>query len=133
MAHRLGAVDRMAAGFLLVLLALGSLTLWIGIPVGWLWVASKITDTSGSHFFAAMVGTPIAIIAFGAVLAWINRLYLRIVRPGPAEPIEDEEDEPRFVRGPLEPLLVGSLAIAVAALCVWFFVLAENPSWGPAW
>jgi hypothetical protein len=133
MTHRLSAVDRMAAGFLLALLALGSLTLWIGIPIGWLWVASKITGTSGSHFFAAMVGTPIAIILFGAVLAWINRLYLRIVRSGPAEPIEDEEDEPRFVRGPLEPLLVGSLAIAVAALCVWFFVLAENPSWGPAW
>lgn len=132
MAHRLSASDRIAAAFLLLLLALGSLTLWIGVPVGWLWVASKITTTSTSHVFAAMVGTPVAIVAFGAVLAWINRLYLRVVRCAPIEP-DDEDEGPRHVRGPLEPLLVGSLAVAVAALCVWFFVLAENPSWGPAW
>ncbi|HYU61966.1 MAG TPA: hypothetical protein VEK39_14500 [Solirubrobacterales bacterium] len=131
MAHRLGYADRMAAGFLLVLLAAGSLILWIGIPLGWLWLASKVTHSSGSHFFAAMVGTPVAIILFGSLLAWINRLYLRIVWSAPLEPAEDDEDEPHIVRGPLEPLLVGSLAIAIAVLCVWFFVFASNPGFGP--
>ena len=31
------------------------------------------------------------------------------------------------LRGPLEPLLVGSLVVALIALFAWFFLLAENP------
>ena len=31
-------------------------------------------------------------------------------------------------RGPLEPMLIVSLAIAAVALVVWFFVFAEDPS-----
>jgi hypothetical protein len=32
------------------------------------------------------------------------------------------------VRGPLEPMLIVSFLVALVALCVWFFVFAENPS-----
>ena len=119
---------RLAAGFLLVLLAAGSLTLWIGVPAGWLWVASKITDSEPSHFVAAIVGTPVAIVLFGLLLAWINGLYLR-VRWASHEPneYEHEDEEPRPVRGPLEPMLAASLALALIVLTVWFFVFAENP------
>jgi hypothetical protein len=46
--------------------------------------------------------------------------------PQPAD-YEDDEDEPRPMRGPLEPLLAASLVIALVALVVWFFVFAENP------
>jgi formate hydrogenlyase subunit 3/multisubunit Na+/H+ antiporter MnhD subunit len=122
-------LDRLAAGFLLLLLAIGSLTLWIGVPAGWLWLASKLTDSEATHFVAAIVGTPVAIVLFGWLLVWINRLYLRVrwaSVPQPAD-YEDDEDEPRPMRGPLEPLLAASLVIALVALVVWFFVFAENP------
>jgi hypothetical protein len=124
----LSPVDRLAAGFLLVLLALGSLALWVVVPAGWLWVASKLTNSGTSHFAASILGMPVAIIAFGVVLAWINRLYMRVrwshVPPPEAD---DEEEERRMLRGPLEPLLVVSLAMAIVAFVFWFFVLAEEP------
>lgn len=125
-------LDRLAAGFLLLLLAVGSLALWIAVPAGWLWLASKITDSEGSHFLAAIVGTPVAIVLFGWMLVWINSLYLRVrwaSAPQPLDEEEDEEDEDesRRLRGPLEPLLAGSLVIALVVLTVWFFVFAENP------
>jgi hypothetical protein len=128
MTQRLSPVDRLAAGFLLVLLAAGSLTLWIGVPAGWLWIASKVTDSAGAHYFLAITGTPVAIIAFGALLAWVNGLYLRVAGTERYEPDEDDDDGPRFVRGPLEPLLIGSLAVAAVVMCVWFFVFAANPA-----
>jgi hypothetical protein len=127
--NELSAADRLAAGFLLLLLAVGSLALWVVVPAGWLFLASKITDSGASHFLAAMLGMPIALILFGLALGWINRLYMRVVWSGPRqlpEPGEEEEEE-RFPRGPLEPLLVASLVLAVCAFVFWFFVLAEDP------
>jgi hypothetical protein len=40
---------------------------------------------------------------------------------------DEDADAPRYVRGPLESLLVGSLLIAIVAFLVWFFVFADNP------
>ena len=68
-------------------------------------------------------------IAFGLLLGWINRLYLRVT--GVLARYEAEQEEfggaPRILRGPLEPLLVGSLVIALVALDVWFLLLARDP------
>jgi hypothetical protein len=127
-------VDRAVSAFLLLLMAVGSLLLWIGVPAGWLWVAGKITEDTTAHFLVSALGAPIAIIAWARVLFWLNRLYLR-VNHGPSavepDPDEAEDDPPRWVRGPLEPLLVGSLCIALAAMLAWFFVLAESPNAAP--
>jgi hypothetical protein len=131
--QRLRFGDRLAAGFLLVLLSIGSLTLWVGVPAGWLWLASKIADSGSAHLALGIVGMPVAIVLFALVLAWINRLYMRVVwSPRQLEELEELDDEEvgelRIPRGPLEPLLVVSLVLSVVALFVWFFVLAENPT-----
>ena len=135
--RRLRFGDRVAAGFLLVLLTVGSLALWVGVPAGWLWLASQITESDSAHLAFGIVGMPVAIVLFAIVLVWINRLYMRVVwsrgPPVPEELETGEGDEVRVPRGPLEPLLVVSLVLSVVALFVWFFVFAENPSWGPMW
>jgi hypothetical protein len=46
---------------------------------------------------------------------------------GTAPPPDEEEDESPRMSGPLEPLLVWSLYIAVVVLLVWFFAFAQNP------
>jgi len=123
---------RLAAGFLLLLLITGCFVLWIGIPVVSLWVAAKATEDSVEHYLIALPLTLLGMIVFARALFWINRLYLRVIAARDRGRNEDDWDEdldgPRWARGPLEPLLVGSLAIAFVAFCVWFFLLAENPS-----
>jgi hypothetical protein len=123
------AADRLAGAFLLAVMAVGCLVLWIGIPVGALYVTSRVADTNGEHLLLVLPTTLTAMIVFAWGLFWVNRLYLRVsAASDPAEEWDDDEEEPRFARGPLEPMLVGSLMIAIIALFVWFFGFAHNPS-----
>jgi hypothetical protein len=124
-----GEGRRLAAVLLLVAMAVGSLALWIVVPVACLYAASKLVGTSGEEYVVGLPMTIAAMVAFGAFLAWLNRLYLRIT--GVLARYEAEIEElgvaPAFLRGPLEPLLVTSLVIALAVLAVWFFGYAKNP------
>jgi hypothetical protein len=124
--------DRLAAAFLLVVLGAGTIVLWVGIPVVCLWSASKFTNSIASHF---LVATPMTLVTMGAFVWFlyrVDRLYLRVT--GAYDPAvfddeyEDDAEEPRILRGPLEPMLIASLVLGVIALFVWFFVFAENPS-----
>lgn len=127
----MSGADRVAAAFLWVLMALGSVAMWVAIPAGWLWVAGHITSDQAQHILLSVLGAPVAIIVWARLLFWINRLYLRITAPRVMAELaamdEDDVEEPQFVRGPLEPLMVGSLVIALIAMTVWFFVFAQDP------
>ncbi len=127
----LSAADRAVAAFLLVLMGIGCLAMWLAVPAGWLWLAGQITSDQTQHILLGLFGVPVAIIAWARGLSWINRLYMRVTAPRLMRELEEEDDdeldEPRWIRGPLEPLLVGSLVFALIALFVWFFVFAEHP------
>ena len=104
------ARDRAAAGFLLLLMAVGCVVTWIGVPLGCMWLAGELTDGFGTHFLIALPMTVLTILLCVLGLFWLNRLYLRVTL-GPsleidAEDEEDEEERP-WMRGPLEPMLVG--------------------------
>lgn len=120
------AIERIAAGFLLVLLTIGSFALWIAVPAGSLWASAQVVDTLAGHLLVALPVTIAAMILWGSGLFWLNALYLRIT--GFFNEPEDPDEPPQRLRGPLEPILVGSLVIALISLFVWFFVFAENPS-----
>jgi hypothetical protein len=117
--------DRLAAGFLLILMSVGSLVLWIGLPAGVLWALSRMTESSTHHFVAAVIAVPAAMILFAPALFWLNRRYLRAIGALPAN--EHDEDAPWRLGGPLEPILFASMAIALAALLAWIFFLGERP------
>jgi hypothetical protein len=117
------ALDRIAAAFVLMLLAAGSLFLWVGIPYGLLWFFARVTDSWNGHFLMSVVLIPIAMALFAPALFWLNGLYLRVTGVLRA----DEEDPGRRVRGPLEIFLYAGMIMAVVALCVWFFGYAHNP------
>ena len=121
--------DRVAAAFILVLLAIGSFAMWVGVPAGWLWVAGQITSDQAQHITLSVIGVPLAIIIWARGLFWLNRLYMRVTMPRLLqEAAEAEEDEePRTIRGPLEPLLIGSLVVAIVVMTIWFFFFAERP------
>jgi hypothetical protein len=109
-------------------MAIGSPILWVGVPAASSWAAAQLTADQTAHL---QITVPLAIagmVLFARLLFWVNKLYLRILARGIELEPEDEEGQPRFMRGPLEPILVFSLVIALIALAVWFFVFAENPS-----
>jgi Na+/H+ antiporter NhaD/arsenite permease-like protein len=113
-------VDRAVAGLLLVLMAAGSLWLWIGVPALTLWGVAQIVDTSGQHLVLGLLAVPAAMVLFAALLFWLNGLYLRVVAPRVL--LEDDDGELRQIRGPLELLMGWSLAAAVVVALVWLFL-----------
>jgi flagellar biosynthesis protein FliQ len=120
--------DRIAGAFVLVVLAVACLVFWVGIPVGVLWALSKATDDATTHFVSGLLGVPLVMALFSPFLFWLNNLYLRVT--GVLDRLAEDEEEAgwqRRVRGPLEPMLFLSLAVAIVALCIWFFFVAENP------
>jgi len=118
-------LDRLAAGFLLALMGVGSLVLWIGLPVGVLWALSRVTESSTQHFVGALIAVPAAMALFAPALFWLNGLYLRVI--GAVRPEEDDEDRRWRLGGPLELFLYASMAIALAALLAWIFFFGERP------
>ncbi len=118
-------LDRLAPGFLLLLMGVGCLVLWIGIPVGLLWALSQVTDSSTQHFVLAVVAIPAAMALFAPALFWLNGLYLRLIGALPAD--EDHEDRRRGLGGPLLLFLYASMAIALVVLLAWIFFLGERP------
>jgi len=124
-ARRLSWADRLAAVFLLGLMAAGCLVLWIGVPIGVLWGLSKLTDSFSAHFVLGLLGVPVAMALFSPALFWVNGLYLRVT--GALDRDDEEEDAGWGLHGPLELFLYVSMAIAVVALFVWFFGFASNP------
>jgi hypothetical protein len=125
---RTATADRIAAAFVLVLLAICCLVFWIGLPLAVLWGLSKATDDAATHFVSGLIGVPLAMVAFAPALFWLNNLYLRVTGVlARLEADEEESDWRRRVRGPLEPMMLFSFAVAIVALCVWFFFIAEDP------
>jgi hypothetical protein len=122
------ARERIAGAFVLCVLVVASVGFWVGAPLGFLWALSKLTDDGTTHFVVGLIGAPLTMVLFSPVLFWLNGLYLRVT--GVYDRLEEDEAESdwrRRVRGPLEPILLISLVIAIVALCIWFFVFAENP------
>ena len=118
------------AALLLVVLALGSLALWIVVPAACLWLASKVADSIATHFLVALPLTLASMALFAALLYRLDRLYLRVTGawlPQWDEDDFDDDDEPEAPRGPLEPMIIVSFAIAAVAFVVWFFFFAEDP------
>jgi hypothetical protein len=124
MRPRLRARDRAVAAFLLLLLVVGSLVLWIGVPVATLWALAQATDSASQHFVLGLLGVPLAMALFAPLLLWVNALYLRVT--GAYRPAEDEGGLPRRLRGPLEPILLVCFIVAVVAL-IAFFAVTDIP------
>ena len=111
---------RTGAGAVLVLLimVIGSLVLWIGAPLLWLWVGSQIegaTASVGAAVGATFLGAVMTIVLVAAVLAKLSNVYR-------ANCLSRGLDDPgHFV---LEVVLVVSAGVTLAAFVIWFFFLA---------
>ena len=115
---------RTGIGAMLVLLIMfiGSLGLWVGTPVLWLWVGSQIqgsTQSLGAAIGAAFVGVVLTIALLALLLAKLSNVYRANCQA------RGLDDPGHLV---LEGVLVVSAGVTLAAFVVWFFFLAgANP------
>jgi heme/copper-type cytochrome/quinol oxidase subunit 2 len=102
-----------SAVLMLTIMFVGSLGLWVGIPVGALFVGSRVQEASDSIALAMVAMTLMVIgslVVLVPILGWLNHKYMEI----------------RVARGrqdlgnaPLEGVIVVSAAVAVVAFVIW--------------
>jgi hypothetical protein len=118
-------------------IVLGSLLLWVGVPVLGFWLAGQTTSSATGFLFAVTAGVPASMLAFGFLLYRLNAIYERFHGgPRPGTPRRsawlvastDERARMRRAREPRPLIDLAMTASAVAALVLlltWFFFFAE--------
>ena len=111
---------RTGSGAILVVLimVIGSLVLWVGAPLLWLWLGSQVegsTSSLGASIGVAFLGAVLTIVLVAALLSKLSNVYRANRRS------RGLEDPGHFV---LELVLVVSAGIALVAFVIWFFFLA---------
>lgn len=108
----------------LLIMVLGSLVLWAGVPAGWLWVGSQVqgeTGNVGTALLVMFVGVLVSVVALAMLLSYLNRRHeeLREARGLPPS-------------GVLDRVLVVTAGIAVLGFTIWFLGFAgPGPSLAP--
>jgi hypothetical protein len=108
----------LGATLVLLIMFTGSLVLWIGTPLLWLWVGSQIqgaTSSLGTALGVSFFGVVVTIMLLAGVLAKLSNVYQANRRA------RGLEDTGHYV---LEAVLVISAGITMAAFVVWFFFFA---------
>ena len=114
------ALLRNGTGAILILLIMfiGSIGLWVGTPLLWLWVGGHIegsTDSLGAALLVAFVGVIITITAVATLLAMLSDIYR-------ANCVSRGLGDPGHVM--LEGVLVVSAGLTLTAFVIWFFFIA---------
>jgi hypothetical protein len=127
---------KLSAALLIGLMAIGSVVLWIGVPLGWIWLASNIVDSSEpsmTPYVMVLVGIPLTMVVVGKGLSQLNRVYgevtgttptVRVVMPWQRSLRDDRNaGHPRTV---LDVVMVCSVTVALVLFAVWFFLFAGS-------
>ena len=106
------------AGLVVLIMFIGSLVLWIGTPLLWLWVGSQIqgaTSSLGAALGAMFIGVIATIAVLASILAKLSNVYRANCRS------RGLDDPGHFV---LESVLVVSAGFTIVAFILWFFLFA---------
>lgn len=105
-----------ASSALVLLMLAGCLFLWIGVPLGWLWIGSQVQGSAslGTAMLVTMLGITATIFVVVIVLSWLNRRHA----------VRQERRNRPSGGNALEMLLVASAGIAIVGFGVWFFGFA---------
>ncbi|HYH87581.1 MAG TPA: hypothetical protein VEX67_00020 [Solirubrobacteraceae bacterium] len=122
--------------FLIALMAVGSVVMWLGVPVALIYLASRIADSptpSMGPYLLILLGLPVGMFAVGKVLGVLDRYHGRLTglddgRPQQAawmKSMRGERDRRRR-RSVLDTVMMISVGIALVLSAVWFFGFAGS-------
>jgi hypothetical protein len=120
---------------LVLLMAAGSILMWIGVPLGLIYVASQLAGSSrpgAGPYVLILVGLPVGMALVGWALGYLNHLHGRLTgrheeryRPTWLRSMRGERASTRR-GGVLDAVMIVSVALAVVAFAVWFFGFADS-------
>jgi hypothetical protein len=120
---------------LVLLMAVGSIVMWIGVPLGLIYAASQLAGSSrpsAGPYLLILVGLPIGMAIVGKLLGMLDRLHGRLTgrreerhRASWLRSMRAERTSTRH-GGVLDTVMIVSVALAVVAFAVWFFAFAGS-------
>jgi hypothetical protein len=112
-------------------------SLWTLIPLGWVYIASKLAKSqfpSIGPYMIVIVGIIVTVLIDAWVIGRLNDLYVRVTgsnrlvqsRPGWLKSMRDTGPVQNSVTV-VEAVMMSSVMLAAVALMAWFFLLAGSP------
>jgi len=110
-------MDGPASAALVLIMLAGCLVLWVGVPLGWLWIGSQVQASAslGTALMVTMLGIMSSVVAVVVVLGWLNRRHLAL---------QERRNRPLGRSSALEVIVVSSGGMAVLLFAIWFFLFA---------
>ena len=124
------------AVLLVALMALGSVLMWIGVPLGLIYVASKLSSSatpSLGPILLVLLGLPVGVAIVGKGLGWLDRRHQALTRPAdgrrrtaPWMRSMRGDAQDRHRGGVLDRVMIVSVGLALLLFGVWFFGFAGS-------
>ena len=126
-----------AATVLIVAMSIAALFLWVGIPIGWLWIGSQLVSSSQPSmgpYAVVAIGIVASVVIDAMILSRLNRTYMRVTQTDGQVRIQlpwmksmrGERDSGRET-SVLDIILVGSVTLAGLTMLLWWVFLAGSP------
>jgi hypothetical protein len=126
----------MTASAIFGLMLLTALALWTAIPVGWIWIGSKVASTqfpAEGPYAVVAVGILLTIVLDAWLIGRLNALYIRVtgtnrlapMRPSWLKSVRDSGAGHSTTV--VEAVMMASVLLAGAVFLGWFFLLAGSP------
>lgn len=130
---------------IVTLMAVGSLALWVGNPLLWVWLTSHLQSDgtrapSMGPYALLLLGVILGSVAIGKGLAALNRWYERATGSTPTVHVilpwrrslrggrsQKRETDGRLPLSLLDVVMVVSVIVAVAAFAAWFVITNPTP------
>jgi hypothetical protein len=121
---------------LVLIMALGSVVMWIGVPLGLIYLAAQISNSSrpsAGPYLLVLLGLPIGMAIIGKCLGYLDRLHGRLT--GRLDPHRRRATWLRSMRaertsthrgGVLDVVMMVSVSVALVAFAIWFFGFAGS-------
>jgi hypothetical protein len=132
-----GLSKKAAAAVLILAMSVAALFLWVGIPIGWLWIGSQLVSSSQPSmgpYAVVAIGIIASVVIDAMILSRLNRTYQRVTDTDGQVRIQlpwlksmrGEREAPRQT-SVLDIILVGSVTLAGLSMLLWWVFLAGSP------
>jgi hypothetical protein len=132
-----GLSKKAAAVVLILAMSVAALLLWVGIPIGWLWIGSQLVSSSQPSmgpYAVVAIGIIASVVIDAMILSRLNRTYQRVTDSDGQVRIQlpwmksmrGERDSGRQTTV-LDIILVGSVTLAGLTMLLWWVFLAGSP------